>query len=295
MKPKERWLSILLSLALLGAAAGCSQGQAPSDGGSSQSSVPQAGDTGEEAPGEGGEEEPEYETVIYSYNGARWSLEKLMRNASDVVHGTVTEGEMVVVDGANGGSTVFSDYTVEVEDVLRGNVEPGSSITVRRNGAPGVEGVVFEGEAEFEKDGEYLIFLQSRDGVGGDFATADNPPTVLGAQSGLFQRAETDVRDGGQYFVCQMDVMNGTAATTAERLAHKAQSMDGVVELSQLKAELEEVNQAYPPNPYALRDELLYGATHNYETGFVSKEEYEQMVEGLEECGGTVVSREPLW
>ena len=86
MKRKERWLSVLLSLALLGAAAGCSQGQAPSDGGSSsQSPAPQAGDTGEEAPGEGGEEEPEYETVIYSYNGARWSLEKLMRNQGIVL------------------------------------------------------------------------------------------------------------------------------------------------------------------------------------------------------------------
>ena len=259
----KKWLAVLLCVLLAGCLAACSQGEPAEEGPSS--SQAEEGDV----------------TYVYSYEPVR-TLEELMEESTLVVRGTAVGADLLTIDGVEGGTTLTTEYQVEVSQVLRGDLELPATLPVQRHGnAEATSGTFFVGEAVLEEGQEYLLFLEDRSGVGGSYNLAGERYAVVGGEQGVFQAlpatkgGEASFRSQGKLEVGQQ------AAQVTEPLA-------------QLESRLEEVNQETPPNPDQFREEAFSGIEKNRESGFITQEEYDAYKAQLEEFA-TLQKREALW
>ncbi len=178
------------------------------------------------------------------------SEDELFERSMLIVRGTVTDGgSSLRVRSADGQTHNYTDYTVAVEEVLRGE-NPGADVTVRINGGT-VGGIreTWNPAPRPEAGKEYLLFLY-RPGMGG-LNTVGDHWYIVGAISGFFEEVSDGLwraRDGREL--------------TAEQIRDRADD--------------------YPVDADYFRKEFIENQKRNLANGQITQAEYDEAIRNMD-------------
>ena len=178
------------------------------------------------------------------------SEDELFEQSMLIVRGTVQDGgSSLRVRSADGQTHNYTDYTVTVEEVLRGE-NPGADVTVRINGGT-VGGIreTWNPSPRPEAGKEYLLFLY-RPGMGG-LNTVGDHWYIVGAISGFFEEVSDGLwraRDGREL--------------TAEQIRDRADD--------------------YPVDEDYFRKEFIENQKRNLANGQITQAEYDEAIRNMD-------------
>ncbi|MDR1156788.1 MAG: hypothetical protein LBK75_00555 [Oscillospiraceae bacterium] len=182
---------------------------------------------------------------------AEKNTDDLFEQSSLVVVGVVTGiSEGFQVRSPSGSTANFTDYYISVSDAIRGATDE-EIITVRvQGGTAGGYTEIYEPNVIFEAGDEYLLFLY-KPGRGGAFNTEGDYYYILGLSQGVFSS-----NDSSQF------VSQSGAILEQETLVSRAMEKP--------------VDEEY------FRNEFINNQESNLENGFITLEEYNEMMENLD-------------
>ena len=196
-------------------------------------------------------------TEMISYLLVELSNEELVEQSHLIVRGQVTSiSPAFKIEATGGGTLIFTDYTISVKEVYRGK-DVNEVIVRQEGGQVGDQKIICENTPVLDVGKEFIFFLyQPSLGVG--FDTGGDYYKINGVNQGLFAVEETA----------------GTMMVVAEDGGEKTS-------LQTLAQEIEALDQEYPVNYNWEREEMIENMKANLESGFITKEESEQMLAEL--------------
>ncbi|MCD8145567.1 MAG: hypothetical protein LUD79_09630 [Oscillospiraceae bacterium] len=202
-----------------------------------------------------------HKTVYISGTLEEKTLDDLYEQSALVAVGTVSgKSEAFQIQNVSGGTANFTDYYFDVSTALRGAAE-SETVTVRvQGGTVGNYTEVCESSPALEVGDEYLLFLY-KPGRGGAYNTEGDYYYVLGQAQGCF------TADSSESYVSQ----NGVTLTQESLTAALSDE------------DLEPVNVDY------FREEYIANQQRNLESGFITQEEYDEMMANIDQYA-TIVS-----
>jgi hypothetical protein len=182
------------------------------------------------------------------------NIDQLISQSRIIVRGTIDSvSDAFQIKHVSDSISNFTDYTVAVDSVLRGEAQE-NDITVRVQGGT-VNGYteLHEQSPVLQEGKEYLLFLY-HPGRGGSYNTDGDYYYVLGLVQGVFtEDAE------GNYIPQLGDAISSDA----------------------LQAKLTEYENI-PIDPLFFRNEYMENQSGNVETGFITEEEYQQLMSNID-------------
>jgi len=193
-------------------------------------------------------------TVYISGTIVERDLNDLMEKSCLVAEGTVIDSsESFQIKSSTGAIANYTDYNFKISDQLRGETE-ATEVTIRVQGGTVDEYTeIYEDSPSLEVGDTYLVFLY-KPGRGGAFNTDGDYYYVLGLTQGIF----TENSDGD--YISQ----SGVTVSTYE-----------------LQKELTSVNDLSIDELY-FRNEYIENQKRNIETGFITQEEYDTLMENID-------------
>ena len=185
-----------------------------------------------------------------------YSYEDLLHEAPMIVVAEVTEiAEPIQIRHASGNAAVnnFTDYTIVVSDVLRGEMAVSDSLTVRLEGGE-VNGLnVVSEDAPTLALGDQRLFFLYQPNMGGSYNTEGDYTYIVGVNQGVF----TETND------------------TYHNITELSLTLDSLRE--DLNALSPEETQAAiePQRPYR---EFVENQQHNLDNGMISQAEYDRLI-----------------
>ena len=213
---------------------------------------------------------PELPLTTMSGSYPMRSEQDLMEMASLVVHGRVIgrSHAFTVENMFYGASTIFTDYFIEVYEILRGETD-STTITVRvEGGATNERTLITTFTPTFVRNSEYLLFLTIPSGD--VFDTPGDYYYIIGGSQGVFERNPI------QRFADGMEVIDFI------QYGISASAFD--FGLMELRTEIEEVNIAVPiPTEYDLRQQSIEALKRTVANGVLtlSDEELEEWINDI--------------
>lgn len=115
------------------------------------------------------------------------TLEQIVEQSSLIVKGTVTDvSDPFHIIAVFGGDPIpFSDWTIAVDDVLRGDARPGDSIVVRTKGG-GENGIAISDIGPVFHLGERVLLCLYHPASGGGYNTPGDYYYIVGVSQGAF-------------------------------------------------------------------------------------------------------------
>lgn len=206
--------------------------------------------------------------VIEEYN-----YQDLVNDAPVVVtsHVVATSEPFQIIPVSGASPSNFTDVTIQVDEVLRGDVEVGDQLTVRVEGGQVEDlNVVVEEMPELNIGEDNLLFLY-QPGMGGAYNTEGDYYYVLGLYQGAFY-PENSVN---------------SVNSIAENVSTTYENREGtVIDLNTLKADLSMMTRSavvYAENENKFYEEFLDNQEKNLESGFISQEEYDELIQQANE------------
>lgn len=196
-----------------------------------------------------------HKTVYISGTLVERSLDDLYEQSALVAYGTITgQSEAFQIQNVSGPIANFTDYYFRINSTLRGSAE-SDTVTVRvQGGTVGNYTEVYEFSPSLEADNEYLLFLY-KPGRGGAYNTAGDYYYVLGLTQGSFSE------DSNGNFVSE----------SGEVISQESL-------ISALNADdLDPVDENY------FRNEYIANQQRNLENGFITQEEFDEMMENIDQ------------
>ena len=185
------------------------------------------------------------------------STEDMIKKSHLVIKGELTEiSPAAWVDTENGGNSIYTNYVFRVKETYRGEVKD-EVVLSQEGGQVGNRRTVCCGSPEFELGKEYVLYLY-RPMPGYGLVTDDDYYWLVGYNQGVFAVEETA----------------GTMMAVAEDGGEKTS-------LQTLAQEIEALDQEYPVNYNWEYEEMMENMKANLESGFITKEESEQMLAEL--------------
>ncbi len=165
--------------------------------------------------------------------------------ATGIIH---DEHDVTQVTSDSGAQYNSTNYTFEISQIYRGSAE--NRVTVRvEGGAAGGRNEVYEPTADLKDGKEYLLFLY-RPNLGDNYYVDDEAYYVLGLNQGTFEPA-----DGGY-------ASQSGAFLSEETLLARADE--------------------FPLDPDYFRREFLQNQQNNRNSGFITQEEYDQLIASID-------------
>ena len=186
-------------------------------------------------------------------------MDELTEKSNLIIHGTVEgPGQGLQIQAVGGGITNYTDYTVHVEETFAGDSQ--ESVTVRvKGGIAGNLEVICDYAPDLEEGKEYLLFLLKPD-QGGGYNTEGDYYYVTGSFQGVYE-------------------LEGTKNEPATAMKAKPQGSGEEKVVAQLASDIQEFRAQLPEDyEYSVREEGMKNLQANLESGFISQEEYEQML-----------------
>lgn len=175
--------------------------------------------------------------------------------ASDlVILGTVQDiSDPFYIESASGAASIFTDYTITPQKVLRGTTD-ADRVTLRLQGGKiGRRETIVEENPELSI-GDNALFLLYQPHMGGGFNTL-----------------------GEDYYYLK-GLEQGVLYTTTDTNCFETEDGESI-DLAALPQMLSEADE---PDPNSFRNNCLEGLNHNLEEGFISQEEYDDFVQRMD-------------
>lgn len=224
---------------------------------------PESETTSSTASSTSGEVQTQYVTGMVSEK----NLEDLVRESGLIIRGTVESiDDSIQIMSVGGGVTNYTDYNVRVEEVVYG--ESVETVAVRiKGGIAGNLEVICDYAPTLEEGKEYLLFLQQPD-RGGGYNTLGDYYYVTGSRQGAYE----------------IEVPANTAGKTAETMTVKQQAGTMESTFAQLTNEIQSYRSELPENyVYSSKEEFMNNLQANLESGFISQEEYDELLAETEQ------------
>ena len=191
--------------------------------------------------------------------------EELMEKSSLVVRGKIIEQSKTfqITPTFSGSPSNFKDYYLQVNEVLRGDSNPDDIVSIRIQGGfvNGLD-VIAEEEPDLNVGDEVLAYLYQSN-MGSAYNTEGDYYYIVGVNQGVFYLDENakDSDDKVRFY-----------------------STEGSeVEWDIVVSELNEFNQRNPVNENLVYDEFLENLNRNLKNEFITQEEYEILLNGVNE------------
>lgn len=243
------------------------------------------------------------QTIVSSYL-PEYSMDEMIQKSTLVVRGTVRErSEPFVICGVGDlGEMTFCDNIIDVEELLRGEIE-NDQVTVRMKGHPDDSRRIYEENPSLELGQEYIFFLE-RQTEGGGFNTPGDYYYIIAMNQGVLEEIELSQSDIGEMksrsfsaeetgeslFVAQSllsevenNVISEEDMVDFEELEAEGGVLDHVAEPESLFKRIEEIEEIQPSDETLSTRTYKENLATNLETGFLSQEEYDQLIAALEE------------
>lgn len=232
------------------------------------------------------------EVTVYTYDYL-YELEEMMEQSSLIVYGKVTnQSDVLQIQHAeNDTISHFIDYTMEPIEVLRGEQEENTPISIRIEGGKKDNlTVIADSAAELEQDKDYILFLYRPMG-GGGYNTEGDYYYVTGGYQGVYEIVADEIIDTLDDSLEQLSVFkneqqiyyNENIESLEEAVALDSFQDDQIakeaVTLEGLRQELLLFNLEHPANEYAYYERSLSDLKWNLDTGYISQEEYDRALE----------------
>lgn len=207
------------------------------------------------AAGCAGKTEPTVECV--SGLLAKKTEDDLFRQSALIVKATVSDaGESLQVRSTAGSTQNYTDYTVTVSQILRGDWQ-GKTLTVRiPGGTVDNTTTVYDHCPELRKGEEYLLFLYQL-GYGSSYTTKEDYYNILGLTQGVFQLSAED--------------------STADAPVYRSQNGE-TLSYATVTARAEE----YPVDLLYFRNEYLANQKTNLENGMITQAKYDAILADID-------------
>lgn len=209
--------------------------------------------------------EEEIEVVHVSGTLVAMDQEDLMEQATLVIRGKVAgQSDAFRVSPVFGGDpTIFTDYYVEVYEVLRGDsASPSDTITVRIQGGT-VDNlrVIAEEAAELNADDEVLLYLYTP-GMGSGYNTEGDYYYIVGVNQGAYVLDESS------------EIMKFSASDDESFVNKEGEKVD----FQETKEEVENFSEIVPVDEDAVYNDFLETCNKNLKSGFITQEEYDRLL-----------------
>lgn len=189
-------------------------------------------------------------------------MDELTEKSNLIIRGVVADiGTPIQIEAVGGGITNFTNYTIQVSDVISGTETETAIVRVQGGTVNDLE-VICDEAPDLVLGKEYILFLYRPD-LGGGYNTTGDYHYITGMYQGVYE-----IGDGDSEFV--------KMAIPAER---QGTSSVQQVSISQFVADIDEAKTKLPSGYiYSVDSEFQSNLQANLESGFISQEEYEQML-----------------
>ena len=187
------------------------------------------------------------------------NYDDLLQDAPVIVTANVTDvsDSFEIMPVFGGTTSIFTDYTIEVREVLRGDVAADDTLTVRLEGGQTDERALVVDEAPALTVGDELLLFLYQPNMGGAYNTEGDYYYILGLEQGAFYAQSSMLRT-------QSMVYENTLGTAIDLDALKAD----ILSLSNSRStEIGNEDRVY--------EEFLANQQKNLENGFITQEEYD--------------------
>lgn len=178
----------------------------------------------------------------------------LFKESTLIVEGTISGNtDAFQIKSVSDSIANFTDYHFDISSVIQGNLNSDTySIDIRvEGGTVGNYTEEYTGSPSFEVGKDYLVFLY-QPGRGGGFNTEGDYYYVLGLCQGVFSK------DGNEEYISQ------SGETLSNDYFVLAISDD-------------------PNDPDYFRDEYIENQKRNLDNGFISQDEFNQLMDNIDE------------
>lgn len=214
-----------------------------------------------------------------------WTIEELYQRAVLVVKGTATgKTEVFEAKSLNGGeNAIFTNHVIIIDEVLRGETEEKEIILRQYGGTVGERTLEVDYEPEL-KEGDSGIFILRSNIGDGITHEGDNSYSLITGSQGFFKEVETESLADDVIALNKAQendaVLYGNTFYEEEGKIY-ASEKESVYTYESFKSISDELNERVPID---LNFEDKYSRESlktNYETGFISKEDYERSLENI--------------
>lgn len=183
----------------------------------------------------------------------------LMKESSLVIRGKVVDqsGAFQITPVFGDSPSNFTDYLLQVEEVLRGNANPKDIVSVRiQGGLVDKLNVIVEDSPNFNIGDEVLVFMYQPN-MGSGYNTEGDYYYVLGVNQGAFYLTEKSGSTGSNIF----------------------SNVKGVeVEWDTAVSDFTDYNKKNPVDENRVYNEFLENQKRNLDSGFITQAEYNELL-----------------
>lgn len=214
-------------------------------------------------------EHPQEDSAVLTIHGIleEKTEDQLFEQSSLVVIGTVQDaGNAFQVKSSAGDLCNFTDYTLAIDTVLRGEHEKNELIVRINGGTAGGVTEVYTPSPELKIGEDYLLFLY-QPARGGSFNTKGDYYCILGLTQGVFQKTENTV---------------------------SAKNTDVYISQEGYEMAYEHIkNRAceYPVDKQYFRNEYIENQKRNLANGFISQSEYNNLMKTIDVYADVVAEK----
>lgn len=209
---------------------------------------------------------PEETTQVVSGSMVELTQQEMITRSSLVAIGSVSEiSDAFQIKPVNGGDpSVFTDYTVEVSDILRGELDSDTvSVRIQGGTANGMT-TIAEEAPELEKGQTYLLYLY-QPGRGGSYNTEGDYYYITGVSQGVFALSSDTPLSAGKDNAETRLVDISTDAETEWTLRDAEES-------------IQDINEKQPADKDYVYKQAYENWQANLDSGFMTQEEFDRSV-----------------
>ncbi len=203
------------------------------------------------------------EKVVHSGYPVRYEYGELIERSHLVVRGKITDkSKAITVIPANHQSDpeLYTEYTLEISDTLRGEKQAGESITVRVRGGETFTQVSYDEDVPTIKVGDEVVAFLHQYNVGANYITKGDFYSIVAFDQGWYNLKKDD--EGKEILVSQIEREN--------------------LVWDEVKAFIPEFSKTHPIDYDRTRKEAMARYKSRLESGEYTQEQYDEMVAALD-------------
>ena len=212
-----------------------------------------------------------------------YPLEEMVAHSSVVIRARVL-GFDFIVTGTEDGASIFTDYYVEVLDVLRGNPYSNEIVTVRANGGEDNDYIYICSDFDITVGKEYIFLLWMPQTVAMNIYNDDDYYSIVDYASGYYEGSEETVKDG-----------SGRTVPKEFKLVATGGSPEDYIPLDYLEfvEKMKEYNETIPIDENFRRKQITETYQTYIYTGYFTQEEYEESIAEFDQYGEVLYYPQP--
>ena len=211
------------------------------------------------------------------------SVEDMVQRSALVIRGRVLGFDYLCIESADGTQKMpHTDYYVEILDVLRGEPYDDKMVTVRSMGGEDNDEILNIDNFELTVGQEYILFLWMPSKGGTWFHTEGDYYGIVEIETTVFEASDETTRNA-----------DGITVPKTFKPTYPSDVNNEDLDYLEFKEKMKEYNEIYPVVEDYEVSKYKEGLEANLESGFITKEEYDNAMSIIGDYGTILYYTEP--